>query len=120
MAKNSGPILKRCRSLDIDPTYLGYNKKSKKNPNNSRRKVSEYGLQLKEKQKAKFVYGERMSIAAQKILIRHRIQHKEGKLVGEILTPDNTDVRPCDKAVQDIKKAKDAYSIFNEGNGALN
>ena len=57
MAKNHGPILKRCRSLDIDPTYLGYSKKSKKVNKNSRRKVSEYGLQLREKQKTKFVYG---------------------------------------------------------------
>ena len=70
--------------------------------------------------KAKFVYGERMSIEAQKILIRHGIQHKEGKLVGEILTPDNTDVRPCDKAVNDIKKAKAAYFLFTEENAPLN
>ena len=57
MARSNGPILKRCRSLDIDPTYLGYSKKSKKVNKNSRRKVSEYGLQLREKQKTKFVYG---------------------------------------------------------------
>ena len=57
MAKSTGPILKRCRSLGIDPTFLGYSKKSKKNPKMNRRKVSEYGLQLKEKQKTKFVYG---------------------------------------------------------------
>jgi len=57
MAKSKGPILKRCRSLGIDPTYLGYDKKSKKNPKVSHRKVSEYGLQLKEKQKTKFIYG---------------------------------------------------------------
>ena len=57
MARYKDPVLKRCRSLGIDPTYLGYNKKSKKNPNSNKRKVSEYGLQLKEKQKAKFVYG---------------------------------------------------------------
>ena len=57
MARSSGPILKRCRSLDIDPTYLGYSKKSKKVNKNSRRKVSEYGLKLREKQKTKFVYG---------------------------------------------------------------
>ena len=46
MARYNDPILKRCRSLGIDPTYLGYSKKSKKNSNNGRRKVSEYGLQL--------------------------------------------------------------------------
>ena len=57
MAKSTGPILKRCRSLGIDPTFLGYSKKSKKNPKMNRRKVSEYGLQLKEKQKTKFIYG---------------------------------------------------------------
>ena len=57
MAKSTGPILKRCRSLGIDPVFLGYSKKSKKNPKMNRRKVSEYGLQLKEKQKTKFVYG---------------------------------------------------------------
>ena len=57
MAKNHGPILKRCRSLDIDPTYLGYSKKSKKSSKKNHKKVSEYGLQLREKQKTKFVYG---------------------------------------------------------------
>ena len=57
MAKSKGPVLKRCRSLGIDPTVLGYDKKSNKNPKASHRKVSEYGLQLKEKQKTKFVYG---------------------------------------------------------------
>jgi len=57
MAKSKGPVLKRCRSLGIDPTYLGYDKKSNKNPKASHRKVSEYGLQLKEKQKTKLVYG---------------------------------------------------------------
>ena len=56
MAKNYGPVLKRCRSLDIDPTYLGYGKKSKKVNKNSHKKVSEYGLQLREKQKL-FRYG---------------------------------------------------------------
>ena len=58
MAKSTGPILKKCKSLGIDPAFLGYSKKSKKNPKmNNRKKVSEYGLQLKEKQKTKFIYG---------------------------------------------------------------
>lgn len=57
MAINRDPVLKRCRSLGIEPAFLGYSKKSKKNPNTNRRKVSEYSLQLKEKQKTKFVYG---------------------------------------------------------------
>ena len=57
MAINRDPVLKKCRSLGIEPAFLGYNKKSKKKPNTNRRKVSEYSLQLKEKQKTKFVYG---------------------------------------------------------------
>ncbi|WP_026508417.1 30S ribosomal protein S4 [Butyrivibrio sp. MC2013] len=57
MAVNRTPILKRCRSLDLDPTFLGYDKKSKRTLQRSGRKMSEYGLQLREKQKAKFIYG---------------------------------------------------------------
>jgi small subunit ribosomal protein S4 len=59
MANNKEPIAKKCRSLDISPAAMGYgNKKSTRNPNgNRRRKVSEYGTQLKEKQKVKFIYG---------------------------------------------------------------
>jgi len=57
MAINRDPVLKKCRSLGIEPAFLGYSKSSKKKPNVSRRKVSEYSLQLKEKQKTKFVYG---------------------------------------------------------------
>ncbi|MCJ7855271.1 30S ribosomal protein S4 [Lachnospiraceae bacterium NSJ-143] len=57
MARDMVPVLKRCRSLDLDPIYLGIAKKSKKQPANTRRKISEYGLQMREKQKAKFIYG---------------------------------------------------------------
>ncbi|MDR1065978.1 MAG: 30S ribosomal protein S4 [Clostridiales bacterium] len=57
MAVNRTPILKRCRSLGIEPAYVGIYKKSKRQLQRSTRKVSEYGLQLKEKQKAKFIYG---------------------------------------------------------------
>lgn len=58
MAVQRDPVLKRCRYLGISPAVVGINKESKMNPNaNSRRKVSEYGLQLKEKQKLKFIYG---------------------------------------------------------------
>ncbi len=57
MAINKTPVLKRCRSLDLDPTFLGYDKKSKRKSSRSGRKMSEYGLQLREKQKAKFIYG---------------------------------------------------------------
>ncbi|MBQ8624834.1 MAG: 30S ribosomal protein S4 [Agathobacter sp.] len=57
MAVNRVPVLKRCRSLGLEPSYLGYDKKSKRNLNRANKKVSEYGLQLREKQKAKFIYG---------------------------------------------------------------
>ncbi|MBE5943777.1 MAG: 30S ribosomal protein S4 [Lachnospiraceae bacterium] len=57
MAVDRTPILKRCRSLGMEPMYLGVNKKSNRKLNRANRKVSEYGLQLREKQKAKFIYG---------------------------------------------------------------
>ena len=57
MAVNRVPVLKRSRSLGLDPIYLGIDKKSNRNLNRSSRKMSEYGLQLREKQKAKFIYG---------------------------------------------------------------
>ena len=56
MAIDRTPVLKRCRSLDLDPVYLGIDKKSKRNARTGK-KLSEYGSQLREKQKAKFIYG---------------------------------------------------------------
>lgn len=57
MAVNRVPVLKRCRSLGLDPSYLGYDKKSRRTLQRTNRKMSEYALQLREKQKAKFIYG---------------------------------------------------------------
>ena len=57
MAVNRTPVLKRCRSLGLDPVYLGYDKKSKRELKRANKKMSEYGLELREKQKAKFIYG---------------------------------------------------------------
>ena len=57
MAVNRVPVLKRCRSLDLDPVFLGYDKKSNRELKRANKKMSEYGLQLREKQKAKFIYG---------------------------------------------------------------
>ena len=57
MAVDKTPVLKRCRSLDLDPVFLGYDKKSRRKPVRGGRKKSEYALQLREKQKAKFIYG---------------------------------------------------------------
>ena len=57
MAVNRVPVLKRCRSLELDPVFLGIDKKSNRQLKRANRKLSEYGLQLREKQKAKFIYG---------------------------------------------------------------
>ena len=57
MAVNKDPILKRCRSLQLDPSHMGIYKDSNRKPQHSFKKMSEYGLQLREKQRAKFIYG---------------------------------------------------------------
>lgn len=57
MARDMVPVLKRCRALGIEPMVMGLDKKSNRTAGNSRRKISEYGAQLREKQKAKFIYG---------------------------------------------------------------
>ena len=57
MAVDRVPVLKRCRSLGLDPIYLGIDKKSNRESKRANKKLSEYGLQLREKQKAKFIYG---------------------------------------------------------------
>ena len=57
MAIDRTPVLKRCRSLDMDPVYLGVNKKSNRKLIRSSRKISEYDLQLRKKQKEKYIYG---------------------------------------------------------------
>ena len=57
MAVNRVPVLKRCRALGLEPAVLGYDKKSNRQSLHGNKKVSEYGLQLREKQKAKFIYG---------------------------------------------------------------
>lgn len=57
MAVNRTPVLKRCRTLGLEPMYLGYDKKSNRTSARAGKKVSEYGTQLREKQKAKFIYG---------------------------------------------------------------
>ena len=57
MARDMSPVLKRCRSLGLDPIFLGYDKKSRRQSARAGKKMSEYGLQLREKQKAKFIYG---------------------------------------------------------------
>ena len=57
MAVNKVPVLKRCRSLGLEPSYLGIEKKANRESKRTNKKLSEYGMQLREKQKAKFIYG---------------------------------------------------------------
>ena len=57
MARDMGPVLKKCRSLGIEPAFIGIDKKSNRNFSRAGKKMSQYGLQLREKQKAKFIYG---------------------------------------------------------------
>ena len=81
MAKNTQPILKRCKTLGISPAVLGYSKETKRNPKQSRRKQSEYGMQLTEKQKVKFIYG---VLEKQFRKYYEKAEKKQG-ITGEIL-----------------------------------
>ncbi len=81
MAKNTQPILKRCRSLGLSPAVLGYSKETKRNPKQSRRKQSEYGMQLNEKQKVKFIYG---VLEKQFYAYYEKAERKQG-ITGEIM-----------------------------------
>lgn len=81
MAKNTQPILKRCRTLGLSPAVLGYSKETKRNPKQSRRKQSEYGMQLNEKQKVKFIYG---VLEKQFYAYYEKAERKQG-ITGEIM-----------------------------------
>ena len=81
MAKNMQPILKRCKTLGLSPAVLGYSKEPKRNPKQSRRKQSEYGMQLAEKQKVKFIYG---VLEKQFHAYYEKAERKQG-VTGEIL-----------------------------------
>ena len=81
MAKNTQPVLKRCKTLGLSPAVLGYSKSTKRQPKQSRRKQSEYGMQLNEKQKVKFIYG---VLEKQFHAYYEKAEHKQG-ITGEIL-----------------------------------
>lgn len=82
MAKNTQPVLKRCRTLGVSPATMGYSKSSNKNPGGQRRqKKSEYGLQLQEKQKVRFVYG---ILEKQFRMYYEKAEHMSGN-TGELL-----------------------------------
>ena len=81
MAKNTQPVLKRCKTLGLSPAVLGYSKSTKRQPKQTRRKQSEYGLQLNEKQKVKFIYG---VLEKQFHAYYEKAERKQG-ITGEIL-----------------------------------
>ena len=82
MAKNTQPVLKRCRTLGVSPAVMGYAKNSKKNPGGQRRaKKSEYAMQLTEKQKVKFVYG----ILEEQFRAYYEKASRAGGNTGEVL-----------------------------------
>lgn len=81
MAKNTQPVLKRCKTLGLFPAVLGYSKSTKRQPKQSRRKQSEYGMQLNEKQKVKFIYG---VLEKQFHAYYEKAERKQG-ITGEIL-----------------------------------
>ncbi len=81
MAKNTQPVLKRCKTLGLSPAVLGYSKSTKRQPKQSRRKQSEYGMQLNEKQKVKFIYG---VLEKQFHAYYEKAERKQG-ITGEIL-----------------------------------
>lgn len=81
MAKNTQPVFKRCKTLGLSPAVLGYSKSTKRQPKQSRRKQSEYGMQLNEKQKVKFIYG---VLEKQFHAYYEKAERKQG-ITGEIL-----------------------------------
>ena len=81
MAKNTQPVLKRGKTLGLSPAVLGYSKSTKRQPKQSRRKQSEYGMQLNEKQKVKFIYG---VLEKQFHAYYEKAERKQG-ITGEIL-----------------------------------
>ncbi len=81
MAKNRQPILKRCRTLGIEPTCMGIDKSSNRNPKQGRKKQSEYGLQLNEKQKVKFIYG----VLEKQFRHYYELAEKKNGITGEML-----------------------------------
>ena len=82
MAKNTQPVLKRCKALGLSPAVLGYSKETNRNPKpQMRRKQSEYGKQLMEKQKVKFIYG----VLEKQFHHYYELAERKRGVTGEIL-----------------------------------
>ncbi|MBS6546244.1 MAG: 30S ribosomal protein S4 [Clostridiaceae bacterium] len=117
MAKNMQPVLKRCKTLGLSPAVLGYSKESKRTPKQSRRKQSEYGLQLTEKQKVKFIYG---VLEKQFRAYYEKAERKQG-VTGEVLLQELE--RRLDNVVFRMGFAntrREARQLVNHGHFTVN
>ena len=117
MAKNSQPVLKRCKALGLSPAVLGYSKETTRQPKQTRRKQSEYGKQLMEKQKVKFIYG-----VLEKQFHRYyeRAERKNG-ITGELLLQELE--RRLDNVVFRMGFAatrREARQLVNHGHFTVN
>ena len=117
MAKNNQPVLKRCKSLGLSPAVLGYSKETTRQPKQTRRKQSEYGKQLMEKQKVKFIYG-----VLEKQFHRYyeRAERKNG-ITGELLQQELE--RRLDNVVYRMGFAatrREARQLVNHGHFTVN
>ena len=118
MAKNTQPVLKRCRTLGVSPAAMGYSKNSNRNPGGKRRtKKSEYGTQLTEKQKVKFIYG----ILEKQFRMLYEKAERMGGNTGENLL--SLVERRLDNAVYRLgfaKTRREARQLVNHGHFTVN
>ena len=117
MAKNTQPILKRCKTLGISPAVLGYSKETRRNPKQSRRKQSEYGMQLTEKQKVKLIYG----VLEKQFRAYYEKAEKKQGITGEILLQELE--RRLDNVVFRMGFAntrREARQLVNHGHFTVN
>ena len=117
MAKNNQPVLKRCKALGLSPAVLGYSKETTRQPKQTRRKQSEYGKQLMEKQKVKFIYG---VLENQFHRYYERAERKNG-ITGELLLQELE--RRLDNVVYRMGFAstrREASQLVNHGHFTVN
>ena len=118
MAKNNQPVLKRCKSLGLSPAVLGYSKETTRNPKpQTRRKQSEYGKQLAEKQKVKFIYG----VLEKQFLSYYQKAERKRGITGEIMLQELE--RRLDNVVYRLGFAstrREARQLVNHGHFTVN
>ena len=98
MARNMQPIVRRCKTLGIEPSVMGYDKSTRRNPKQSRKKQSEYGIQLNEKQKVKFIYNVvfRLGLANTRKEARQLVNHAHILVNGKKVDIPSYLVKPGD------------------------